>query len=248
MASRGDGRRGQGAAWHDRPGFTPSTTEIVGAWLSPAANAPFAVGVARMVVIVIAMGRSGLERHLLGVNAHELVDTTATAELLTRARTGEREAFTALVERHHLELVRIAYAITGDIDAARDAAQLAWIKAWQQLPKVREPERLRAWLIAIAANEARQSVRAHRRRHVREIAPPTHGEPTGPSVTNVADRLDLAAALVRLDAADRALLAMRYLAGLTAEEIGTATGRSASGVRTRLSRLVAHLREDLGHD
>jgi len=53
---------------------------------------------------------------------------------------------------------------------------------------------------------------------------------------------------VRLDPADRGLLAMRYLAGLTAEEIGTATGRSASGVRTRLSRLIARLREDLDHD
>jgi RNA polymerase sigma factor (sigma-70 family) len=121
-------------------------------------------------------------------------------------------------------------------------------KAWQQLPKVREPDRLRAWLIAIAANEARQSLRAHRRRHVREIAPPAQEEIPGHSVTTSADRLDLAAALVRLDPADRGLLAMRYLAGLTAEEIGTATGRSASGVRTRLSRLIARLREELDHD
>jgi len=195
-----------------------------------------------------SVGRSGLERHLPDVNAHELVDTTATAELLARARTGEREAFTALVERHHAELVRIAYAITGDVDAARDAAQLAWIKAWQQLPKVREPDRLRAWLIAIVANEARQSLRAHRRRHVREIAPPAQDERPGHGVITSADRLDLEAALVRLDPADRGLLAMRYLAGLTAEEIGTATGRSASGVRTRLSRLIARLREDLDHD
>ncbi len=201
-----------------------------------------------MVVIVIGVGRFGSERHLPDVNAHELVNTTATAELLTRARTGEREAFTALVERHHAELVRIAYAITGDLDEARDAAQRAWIKAWQQLPKVREPERLRAWLIAIAANEARQHLRAHRRRQVREITPLTQVETPGHSAITSADRLDLAAALVRLDPADRGLLAMRYLAGLTAEEIGTATGRTASGVRTRLSRLIAQLREDLDHD
>src|SRR6476620_8944736 len=135
-----------------------------------------------------SVGRSGLERHLHDVNDHELVDTTATAELLARARTGERDAFTAVVERHHAELVRSAYAITGDVDVARDAAQLAWIKAWQQLPKVREPERLRAWLIAIAVNEARQSLRAHRRRHVREIAPPAQEEIPGHSVTTSADR------------------------------------------------------------
>jgi RNA polymerase sigma-70 factor (ECF subfamily) len=182
------------------------------------------------------------------MKAYEGVDTTGTAELLARARTGEREAFTELVERHHAELVRIAYAITGDLDAARDSAQLTWIKAWQRLPSVREPDRLRAWLIAIAANEARQHLRAHRRRHVREIAPLRQDELPGQTTITSADRLDLDAALVRLEPADRGLLAMRYLAGLNAEEIGVATGLTASGVRTRLSRLIARLREDLDHD
>jgi RNA polymerase sigma-70 factor, ECF subfamily len=182
------------------------------------------------------------------MEAYEGVVTTGTAELLARARTGEREAFTQLVEQYHSELVRIAYAITGDLDAARDSAQLAWIKAWQRLPSVREPGRLRAWLIAIAANEARQYLRAHRRRHVREIAPPPEDELHGQNTMTSADRLDLDAALVRLEPADRGLLAMRYLAGLTAEEIGVATGLTASGVRSRLSRLVARLREDLDHE
>ena len=63
-----------------------------------------------------------------------------------------------------------------------------------------------------------------------------------------ADRLDLRGALIRLEPAERGLLAMRYLAGLSAEEIGTATGLTASGARTRLSRLIARLREDLDHD
>lgn len=181
------------------------------------------------------------------MKAYERSETTATAELLARARTGEREAFTDLVERHHAELVRIAYAITGDLDAARDVAQLAWIKAWQRLPTVREPERLRAWLIAIAANEARQHLRASRRRYVREIAPSGHDGAAGHNSITSADQLDLEGALVRLDPADRGFLTMRYLAGLTAEEIGLATGLTASGVRTRLSRLIARLREDLDH-
>src|SRR5829696_2464484 len=95
------------------------------------------------------VGRSGLERHLPVMTAYEGTDAVAAAELLARAQIGERAAFTELVERHHQELVRIAYAITGDLDSARDSAQLAWIKAWQRLPSVREPDRLRAWLIAI---------------------------------------------------------------------------------------------------
>ena len=175
-------------------------------------------------------------------------DRTGIAELLSRARGGEREAFTELVARHHAELVRIAYAITGDLEVARDSAQQAWIKAWQGLPGVRQPERLRAWLIAIAANEARQQIRAQGRRRVREIVPSDGGELLEHNALTSADRLDLTAALARLDAADRSLLAMRYLAGLTAEEIGIATRLTASGVRSRLSRLIARLREELDHD
>ena len=182
------------------------------------------------------------------MNAYEGVTATGAAELLARARTGEREAFTALVEQHHAELVRIAYAVTGDLDAARDSAQLAWIKAWQRLPSVRDPQRLRAWLIAIAANEARQHLRAQRRRRVREIASPHRDALSAQDTITPADRLDLDAALVRLEPADRGLLAMRYLAGLSAEEIGVVTGLTASGVRTRLSRLIARLREELDDD
>lgn len=183
------------------------------------------------------------------MNALAVTAQTATAELLDLARTGDRDAFTELVERHHEELVRIAYAITCDLDGARDAAQLAWLKAWQRLPSIREPERLRTWLVAIAANEARQNVRARSRRQVREITPVERDlERPAETGTPTADRMDLSAALVRLKATDRQLLALRYVAGMTAEEIGPAIGLSASGVRTRLSRLVQRLREELDHD
>ena len=59
------------------------------------------------------------------------------------------------------------------------------------------------------------------------------------------DHLDVSAVLARLDPDDRALIAMRYLAGLDSDEIARATGRSASGVRARLSRLMSRIREEL---
>jgi RNA polymerase sigma-70 factor (ECF subfamily) len=181
------------------------------------------------------------------MNALAQPGTLGTPELLERAQSGDREAFTELVERHHDELVRICFAVTTDIDTARDAAQQAWIKAWQQLRTVREPERLRTWLVAIAANEARQRIRADRRRRVREIAPVL---PNANDYTPIRspEHLDLAAAVRNLDPDDRRLLALRYLAGMTAEEIGAQIGLSGSGVRSRLSRLVAQLREELSND
>jgi DNA-directed RNA polymerase specialized sigma24 family protein len=57
--------------------------------------------------------------------------------------------------------------------------------------------------------------------------------------------LDLRNALARLDPDDRALIAMRYVAGFDSNELALATGRSASGTRARLARLLQRLEREL---
>jgi DNA-directed RNA polymerase specialized sigma24 family protein len=164
--------------------------------------------------------RSRLGRHLPIVSIVVNLRPTVSDDLLGRAQQGEAEAFNVLVDAYHAELMRVAYVIYGDVEVARDAVQAAWIKAWRQLPGLREPGRFRSWLVAIAANEARQAIRARHRRALREVIfPEVEPAAAGPTV----DHTDLAI--------DRQLLAMRYLAGLGSDEIARATGRSASGVR-----------------
>lgn len=85
--------------------------------------------------------------------------------------------------------------------------------------------------------------RASRRRAVREIAAP-RGEDPDP-LEQAAERLDLARALAALEPDDRALLTLRYIGGLTSVEIARDRGQTESGVRGRLSRLNARLREEL---
>ena len=53
------------------------------------------------------------------------------------------------------------------------------------------------------------------------------------------------AAMARLDPDDRALLALRYVAGFDSNELASAIGLSASGIRSRLERLLKRLREEL---
>ena len=64
------------------------------------------------------------------------------------------------------------------------------------------------------------------------------------SATMTAD-LDLARVLARLDPDDRALITLRYVLGFDSFEIGAMTGRSASGTRARLARLLARMRREL---
>jgi RNA polymerase sigma-70 factor (ECF subfamily) len=163
------------------------------------------------------------------------------------AADGDEVAFARLVATHHADMARVAYVIVGDAALAQDAVQSAWVIAWGKLRSVRDPRRVRPWLLAIAVNEARQIVRRQRRVSVVEIDPHLQGAPrTDPAVG--IDRLDLARALAHLSPDDRALLALRYVAGVDAAELGALTGRSASGTRARLSRLTARLRQELGDD
>jgi RNA polymerase sigma-70 factor (ECF subfamily) len=163
------------------------------------------------------------------------------------AADGDDAAFGRLVAAHYDEMARVAYVITGDRSHAEDAVQSAWIRAWSRLRTVRDPARVRGWLLTIAANEARQVARRERRVSVIQLDIGPELEAAGRTDPAVdVDRIDLVRLLNGLSPDDRALLALRYVAGLDAPELGAMTGRSASGTRARLSRLTARLRRELG--
>ena len=169
----------------------------------------------------------------------------ATMEATVRsAASGDEMAFARLVAEHHAAMTRVAFVICGDREVARDVAQSAWTFAWRRIGSLRDPSLVRAWLVAIAANEAKQAMRRRRREPVVDIS----------ASVDRADRadgddtlllVDLERALRRLKYEDRSLLAMRYAAGLDSYEIADQLGISASGVRSRLARLLERLRVDL---
>jgi RNA polymerase sigma-70 factor (ECF subfamily) len=160
------------------------------------------------------------------------------------AAEGDHVAFGRLVTDHQATMSKVAFVIVGDRSLAQDATQAAWIAAWKRLGSVRDPAHIRAWLVSVTANEARQLLRRRGRTTVVEIDPGLPSPERSDPAVGIA-RLDLANALAGLSADDRALLALRYVAGLDAAELGTATGRTASGTRARLSRLTARLRAEL---
>jgi RNA polymerase sigma-70 factor (ECF subfamily) len=169
----------------------------------------------------------------------------AIASTVRLAAQGDEVAFARLVADHHPAMARVAFAIVGNVDSARDAVQSAWTIAWRRLGSLREPEQVRAWLVAIAANEARQLVRRERRLTVTDISAsiePAHdsGDPSGRITA-----LDLERVLGRLKPEDRTLVALRFAGGLDSNEIALHLGMSASGVRSRLDRVLDRLRADL---
>jgi len=172
-----------------------------------------------------------------------------SAEIVRAAAMGDEAAFTELVARHHRDLLRVAYVICRDPFLAEDSAQAAWAIAWRRMGDVKDPDQVRSWLIAVAANEARRTMRSRRRRlHEISVAdieleglPDLRSDPLADGIANA----DLLRVLASLDPTDRALIALRYVAELSSDEIGRALGMSSSGARGRLSRLLLRLRGDL---
>ena len=175
-----------------------------------------------------------------------VTDATAFEATVRAAATGDEVAFGRLIAEHHAAMARVAFLVCGDSDATRDAVQAAWVAAWRQLPKLREPARIRAWLLTIAANECRKAFRGRRHERLVDISRELQGAGRAEADPEAGlDAVDLRRALSSLRTDDRMLLALRYEAGLDSTEIGRELGLSASGVRSRLARLLDRLRLDL---
>jgi RNA polymerase sigma-70 factor (ECF subfamily) len=194
-----------------------------------------------------SLNQPGLAPHLYG-----MVHTMAirNGELVRAAAVGDEAAFTELVALHQRDLLRVAFVICRDPALAEDAVQATWAIAWRKVGDIKDPDHIRNWLAAVAANEARRIVRS-RRSGIREISvadielegvPDLRSDPLAAGIAAA----DLRRVLAALDPTDRALIALRYVAELSSEEIGRALGMSSSGARGRLSRILLRLRGDLG--
>lgn len=166
---------------------------------------------------------------------------TGETALVQRACRGEHEAFAAVVDARLAGTFRTALAILGNEADARDATQEIFLRAWRNLPELREPDRFGAWFGRIVVNTCRTAIRGRRRRIVREIsvgALPGDGEqlpsPASPHDDRTADLDLLERALDRLSLADRTLLALHHFEHLPLEAIGERLGVPGKTVKSRL--------------
>lgn len=165
------------------------------------------------------------------------------ASTVALARAGDEAAFAQLVATYHADMARVAFTACGDRELAADAVQSAWLVAWRKLHSLRDPDRVRPWLLSVTANEARQLLR---RRHgpVVEIDVEAPGDPRDDPCNGVV-RVDLRRALARLSSDDRAVLGLHFGVDLSSDELASALGTSPSTARKRLSRAVDRLRKEL---
>lgn len=173
------------------------------------------------------------------------------AETVERARRGDASAYADLVQRYTETAFRTAYLVTGSAAEAEDAAQDAFVKAYRALPRFRPGSNFRAWLLKIVGNEARNRRRSTGRRAALELRAAQSlrlvGRDPSPEAALEAaeERRALLRALNRMAEEDRRVISCRYLLQLSVEEAAAALGVPEGTVKSRLSRALARLREQM---
>ena len=158
--------------------------------------------------------------------------------------TGKREAFALLVERYQRTVFAIARRVLGDSACAADAAQNAFVTAYEKLPSLRRGAVFGTWLLTIARREACNIQRARMRSVPLDDACDQALEVTGPVASG--ERIhQLVAAMEHLPAHEQQVLMLRYYDGQSVAAVAQITGRSVGTVTKQISRGLARLRTRL---
>jgi RNA polymerase sigma-70 factor (ECF subfamily) len=172
------------------------------------------------------------------------------AALLDGCRRRDREAFRVFYEAYKDRVYSIAFHFTGDETAARDLAQDVFVKLYAVLPQFRGDSDFDTWLYRLVANACMDEHRKRRRWLPLEdeaAVKPSNAE----SQEQGAMRSELATtvrlAVGELDPRFRLPVLLRYLQGLSYDQIAEALGCSKGTVASRLNRAHKLLAKRLGH-
>jgi RNA polymerase sigma-70 factor (ECF subfamily) len=166
---------------------------------------------------------------------------------------GDAGAYGELVARHRTSALRVATVVLGSAADADDVVQVASERAWRAIGGV-DPERgFRPWFLRVVSNTARNDRRARGRRRAAELrvaALPV--DRTGPdpeaSTVSHAEREVVIAALNRLDGDARLVIALRHFEQLSESEMADVMACPPGTVKSRLSRAMHRLRNELANE
>ena len=163
-----------------------------------------------------------------------------------RARRGDHDAFAELVRASVTRLDGAARLILRDPELARDAVQEALIRAWRDLPGLRDPDRFDAWLHRLTVNACLDLARRRRRRVIEvELEPIDAAVAFDPGIA-FADREVVDAAMRHLDPDGRAIVVLHYFLGMPLTEVAVTLGIPVGTVKSRLHRALGEMRIAVG--
>ncbi|HSS60096.1 MAG TPA: RNA polymerase sigma factor [Candidatus Limnocylindrales bacterium] len=166
--------------------------------------------------------------------------STASADLISKAKAGDRFAFDELVGPLVDQAYRLAYGMLHDREAAQDAVQEATMRSWRRLGNLRPGTDMRPWFLAIVANQCRNIARGSWWSVLRiDVAP---AAPADDIENQVASGADLRRALNKLAPEQREAIVLHYYLDLPLQEVAGIAGVPVGTVKSRINRGIAALR------
>src|SRR5204862_6880020 len=166
------------------------------------------------------------------------VTGASDAEGVARVLGGDREAVGLVVRRYEAGLLRFAGRMLGSRDAAADAVAESLVRAYRHLASCRDPARLRTWLYRIVANRCKSYLARRAVADVRlEEAPPVADVTDNEAALERAEQLALVArALAQLAPERREAFVLKYVEGLSYQEMADVTGERIPTLKMRVPR------------
>jgi RNA polymerase sigma-70 factor, ECF subfamily len=175
---------------------------------------------------------------------------------VAKARSGDRDAFRALVERHSRGLFRLAFRMTGNQQDAEDVVQESFLRAYRQLGKFDDRASFGTWLYRIVTNCSLDLVRARKRRS-EHLAPaedsaedpmqnlPAHDPTPERSALSGELRERVEEAMKELSETERAAFVLRHYEGMRIEEVSRILECQPGAAKHSVFRAVQKLRRAL---
>ncbi len=172
-------------------------------------------------------------------------------EIIVRVLSGDRESFDVLLRRHAAPVWGTLRSLVRNAEDAREIFQETWTRAFERLADLREPDRLRSWVLSIALNLARQR---HRRPAPASLDAgaeeasadlPADGVPVGTELEECEVRNRVRVEIARLPSRQRQVVDLRVNHDLTHAEIAAALGITEESSRANYYQAIRRLKSVL---
>ena len=169
-------------------------------------------------------------------------------DLVERARRGDHDAFAELAGAAISRMDGAARLILRDPDQAKDAVQNAIVRAWRDLPTLRDPDRFDAWLHRLLVRACIDEARRLRRHRLDVELTPIQGPTLADPSSVMVDRDELERGFRRLQPEERALIVLHHYLDLPMPQVASTLGIPLGTAKSRLHRGLQVMRAALDAD
>ena len=176
------------------------------------------------------------------------------AQLIQRVLKGDDTAFSVLVKKYQKPVHALVWRKIGDFHIAEDITQDTFLKAYQKLSTLKEPQRFASWLYVIATNYCKMWIRKKRlsTQSLEDISSMELERATysgyiiaeNEQITAEAQREVVKKLLAKLQESERTVITLHYLGGMTYKEISEFLGVSVETIKTRVYRARQRLKKE----